>query len=205
MGYLTEGADPAVAEALKQQAASLPVAAAADGGQLVAVLAVGASHAGQQAAVDTETAPSPAPAPAASGLPAAASPVAAVSVPRVTFLYKLTPGAADQSFGLNVARMAHIPADVVARAAVKAAGMRAAVERRAAGGSGGASGTGAAAAAAAAAGCPSGGSGVQAQAAAAFKALREACESVGAEGNGAARSEAALKRLLAAQRAPTLA
>lgn len=34
-----------------------------------------------------------------------------------------------QSFGLNVARMAHIPADVVARAAVKAQAMRDSVEQ----------------------------------------------------------------------------
>lgn len=43
--------------------------------------------------------------------------------PKITFLFKLVPGIADRSFGLNVARMAHLPAKVVQRAAVKAAEM----------------------------------------------------------------------------------
>ena len=43
--------------------------------------------------------------------------------PKITFLFKLVPGIADRSFGLNVARMAHLPAKVVQRAAVKAAQM----------------------------------------------------------------------------------
>lgn len=41
-------------------------------------------------------------------------------MPRITFLYKLVPGVANRSFGLNVARMAHLPASVIERAAVKA-------------------------------------------------------------------------------------
>ena len=40
--------------------------------------------------------------------------------PRVTFLYKLVSGIADRSFGLNVARMAHLPELVIERASVKA-------------------------------------------------------------------------------------
>ena len=38
----------------------------------------------------------------------------------VTFLYKLVPGVAPSSFGLNVARMAGLPPSVVARAVIKA-------------------------------------------------------------------------------------
>ena len=44
----------------------------------------------------------------------------APAVPQITFLYKLVPGVADRSFGLNVARMAHLPATVVDRAAEQA-------------------------------------------------------------------------------------
>lgn len=46
---------------------------------------------------------------------------AAPSIPQITFLYKLVPGVADRSFGLNVARMAHLPPSVVDRAAEQAA------------------------------------------------------------------------------------
>jgi len=45
---------------------------------------------------------------------------AAPAVPQITFLYKLVPGVADRSFGLNVARMAHLPTTVVDRAAEQA-------------------------------------------------------------------------------------
>ena len=41
-------------------------------------------------------------------------------MPQITFLYKLVPGVADRSFGLNVARMAHLPTAVVDRAAEQA-------------------------------------------------------------------------------------
>lgn len=51
----------------------------------------------------------------------AASSQAAPSIPQITFLYKLVPGVADRSFGLNVARMAHLPPSVVDRAAEQAA------------------------------------------------------------------------------------
>ncbi|KAG2483848.1 hypothetical protein HYH03_017301 [Edaphochlamys debaryana] len=44
--------------------------------------------------------------------------------PRITFLYRLLPGAADESFGLNVAQMAGLPLPLVERAAQVAAGMR---------------------------------------------------------------------------------
>ncbi|KAL0026611.1 hypothetical protein WJX77_010338 [Trebouxia sp. C0004] len=44
----------------------------------------------------------------------------APAVPQITFLYKLVPGVADRSFGLNVARMAHLPTRVVDRAAEQA-------------------------------------------------------------------------------------
>ena len=46
---------------------------------------------------------------------------AAPAIPQITFLYKLVPGVADRSFGLNVARMAHLPPAVVDRAAEQAA------------------------------------------------------------------------------------
>lgn len=42
------------------------------------------------------------------------------AVPKITFLYKLAPGVADRSFGLNVARMAHLPPKVVDQAAIQA-------------------------------------------------------------------------------------
>lgn len=51
---------------------------------------------------------------------AAGSRQAPPAVPQITFLYKLVPGVADRSFGLNVARMAHLPATVVDRAAEQA-------------------------------------------------------------------------------------
>ena len=60
--------------------------------------------------------------------PAAAT--AAAAVPSIVFLYQLAPGAADQSFGLNVARMAGLPLAVVTRAAAVAEKMRGGVEGR---------------------------------------------------------------------------
>ena len=50
----------------------------------------------------------------------------------VEFMYKLTPGIAHRSFGLNVARMAGLPTEVVRRAGVKAREMEMAIARRAA-------------------------------------------------------------------------
>eukprot|EP00736_Rhodelphis_marinus_P005618 Rmarinus@m.26545 len=41
-------------------------------------------------------------------------------IPRISFLYKLTPGVAERSYGLNVAHLAKLPSTVIARAAVKA-------------------------------------------------------------------------------------
>ena len=49
------------------------------------------------------------------------------ALPEITFLYKLTPGLADRSFGLNVARMASLPESAVRKAAVKADEMETAV------------------------------------------------------------------------------
>ena len=49
------------------------------------------------------------------------------ALPEITFLYKLTPGLADRSFGLNVARMASLPESAVQKAAVKADEMETAV------------------------------------------------------------------------------
>lgn len=43
-----------------------------------------------------------------------------MQVPKIVFLYKLAPGAAGASFGLNVALMAGLPQSVVARASVLA-------------------------------------------------------------------------------------
>ena len=50
---------------------------------------------------------------------------------RIEFLYRLTPGVAHRSYGLNVARMAGLPADVVAAAAAQAREMEEAVAARA--------------------------------------------------------------------------
>mmetsp|Transcript_29942 Transcript_29942/g.78900 ORF Transcript_29942/g.78900 Transcript_29942/m.78900 type:complete len:274 (+) Transcript_29942:82-903(+) len=50
---------------------------------------------------------------------------------RVTFLYKLQPGPANRSFGMNVALMAGLPEPLVQRAREQAVGMEAAVLRRA--------------------------------------------------------------------------
>ena len=47
----------------------------------------------------------------------------------VTFLYRLVPGVAVSSFGLNVARMAGLPPQVLARAAAKAEEAEAAAKR----------------------------------------------------------------------------
>ena len=52
------------------------------------------------------------------------------AVPKITFLYKLAPGVADRSFGLNVARMAHLPPIVVDRAAEQALQMERSVTKR---------------------------------------------------------------------------
>lgn len=52
------------------------------------------------------------------------------AVPKITFLYKLAPGVADRSFGLNVARMAHLPPNVVDRAAEQALQMELSITQR---------------------------------------------------------------------------
>ena len=52
------------------------------------------------------------------------------AVPKITFLYKLAPGVADRSFGLNVARMAHLPPTVGDRAAEQALQMEQSVAAR---------------------------------------------------------------------------
>ncbi|CAL51618.1 DNA mismatch repair protein MutS-like,N-terminal [Ostreococcus tauri] len=52
-------------------------------------------------------------------------------VPRIQFLYKITPGVAHRSFGLNVARMAGLPTEVIQSASVKASELEIAVARRA--------------------------------------------------------------------------
>ncbi|XP_058084309.1 DNA mismatch repair protein MSH3 isoform X5 [Magnolia sinica] len=48
----------------------------------------------------------------------------------VTFLYKVVPGMADKSFGLNVARLAQLPPSCIARASVMAAKLEAEVSTR---------------------------------------------------------------------------
>jgi len=40
-------------------------------------------------------------------------------IPIITFLYKVTNGIADRSFGLNVARLAHLPESIIQHAAIK--------------------------------------------------------------------------------------
>lgn len=50
-------------------------------------------------------------------------------VSTVTFLYKLAAGACPKSYGMNVARLAHLPEDVVKRAAAKSAEFEAALEQ----------------------------------------------------------------------------
>ena len=52
-------------------------------------------------------------------------------IPRIQFLYKLTPGVAHRSFGLNVARMASLPSEVIQSASVKASELEIATARRA--------------------------------------------------------------------------
>jgi len=49
---------------------------------------------------------------------------------QVCFLYKLTPGACPKSYGHNVARLAGLPASVVANASAKARAMEEAVCNR---------------------------------------------------------------------------
>ena len=56
---------------------------------------------------------------------------AVAAIPKVTFLYRLAPGVADRSFGLNVARMAHLPQQVIACAAVRASDMESSTLKRA--------------------------------------------------------------------------
>jgi len=51
-------------------------------------------------------------------------------VPRIQFLYKLTPGVAHRSFGLNVARMACLPNKVIQTAGVKASELEVQTARR---------------------------------------------------------------------------
>ena len=62
---------------------------------------------------------------------AASTSQAAPVIPQITFLYKLVPGVADRSFGLNVARMAHLPPTVVDRAAEQAEHLEQVTLRRA--------------------------------------------------------------------------
>ena len=50
---------------------------------------------------------------------------------RIEFLFKLAPGVAHRSYGLNVARMAGLPSDVIARAGERAREMEEAVAARA--------------------------------------------------------------------------
>lgn len=50
-------------------------------------------------------------------------------VPQVTLLYKLVPGIAPRSFGLNVARLARVPREVVEQAARIAAQLEEGVQR----------------------------------------------------------------------------
>ncbi len=55
---------------------------------------------------------------------AASSPSTSKSAPaisQITFLYKLVPGVADRSFGLDVARLGHLPPTVIDCAAQQAA------------------------------------------------------------------------------------
>jgi len=52
-------------------------------------------------------------------------------MPRIQFLYKLTPGVAHRSFGLNVARMACLPPAVIQSAGVKASELEITTARRA--------------------------------------------------------------------------
>ena len=61
-----------------------------------------------------------------------------LSPPQVCFLYKVTSGACPKSYGHNVARLAGLPASVVAQASVKAAELEAMFRERAQRASGGA-------------------------------------------------------------------
>ena len=48
---------------------------------------------------------------------------------RIEFLFKLAPGIAHRSYGLNVARMAGLPSDVIARAGERAREMASSISR----------------------------------------------------------------------------
>ncbi len=48
----------------------------------------------------------------------------------LVFLYNLTPGKCPQSFGLNVARLAGIPSDIIGRARVQSDSFHAATNTR---------------------------------------------------------------------------
>jgi hypothetical protein len=72
---------------------------------------------------------------AASNPPAAAAAAAADAAPdfsdvQITFLYKLVKGVCAKSFGLNVARLAEMPLDVVQRAADKSSELEHIVEHK---------------------------------------------------------------------------
>ena len=56
--------------------------------------------------------------------------LAAAALGHVVFLFKLVPGVAPASYGLNVARMAQLPDSVIRSAAERAAAAQAAYERR---------------------------------------------------------------------------
>ena len=64
------------------------------------------------------------------------------AVPHIVFLYKLVPGAAASSHGLNVGRLAGLPEPLIACAAGRAARFQADVEGRGVGGGGGDGGCG---------------------------------------------------------------
>ncbi len=92
---------------------------------------------------------SPAAAAAAAASPTASAAALASAGARVTFLYKYTAGACPKSYGLNVARLAHLPESIILRAAEKSAEFERAVEEaergvreRGAGGGGGGGGGG---------------------------------------------------------------
>jgi len=97
----------------------------------MAYLRPGAAGAGAAAEEEEEEEGDEAAAAAAAAADPLLPPAEALVAPRLVFLYKLTEGAADASFGLNAAAMAGIGAAVVGRAAVVAQSMRRRTARQA--------------------------------------------------------------------------
>jgi DNA mismatch repair ATPase MutS len=92
----------------------------------------GGGGSGSGGSSDGAEAETPTPMDASTAAAGAAAEEEQTSGARIEFMYRLTPGVANRSFGLNVARMAGLPAGVVRRAGVKARELELATARRSA-------------------------------------------------------------------------